>query len=282
MTATQSNFVVKNGLNIGTGPTQISSGGTITSATWNGSVISPTYGGTGVNNGSNTLTLNGSYTLNQSVASGASPTFNSIGVGTSSPSSNGYLYSTYLTTYCPGNGGYPNIRNVNVGGGEISIIQQASNNGGFINLSDYTGNNGGSAGLTIRGLTGNGVTEVALSYITANTHVLNCTGDVVAYYSSDIRLKENIETISNALNKISQLDGITFNWNNTAKEFGKDTNLREAGVIAQQVQEVLPEIVTERENGYLAVKYEKLVPLLIEAIKELKNEVDELKAKLNS
>lgn len=101
------------------------------------------------------------------------------------------------------------------------------------------------------------------------------TGDITAWYSSDERLKDNVETINNALEKVSELNGVTFNWNELAE--GKDKNIREAGVIAQQVQKVLPEVVTERDTGYLAVRYEKLVPLLIEAIKELKAEVDALK-----
>lgn len=102
-------------------------------------------------------------------------------------------------------------------------------------------------------------------------------GDVTAFYTSDERLKTNIQPIESALNKVSSLDGVTFDWNELAVD--KDPSIREAGVIAQQVQKVLPEAVTERDNGYLAVRYEKLVPLLIEAIKELKEEISVLKAK---
>lgn len=104
---------------------------------------------------------------------------------------------------------------------------------------------------------------------------ITAQGDITAYYTSDINLKTKIETITGALAKVTTLSGITFNWNEKAQ--GKDQIRREAGVIAQQIQEVLPEAVVERENGNLAVRYEQLVPLLIEAIKELKAEVDLLK-----
>jgi len=100
-------------------------------------------------------------------------------------------------------------------------------------------------------------------------------GDITAFYTSDITLKTKIESITGALNKVTSLSGITFNWNDKAE--GKDQERREAGVIAQQIQEVLPEAVATRDNGTLAVRYEQLVPLLIEAIKELKAEVDLLK-----
>ena len=63
--------------------------------------------------------------------------------------------------------------------------------------------------------------------------------------------------------------------------YGKSETDREVGVIAQEVIEVLPEVVTTRDDGYLAVRYEKLVPLLIEAIKELNSEVKSLRAQLN-
>ena len=99
--------------------------------------------------------------------------------------------------------------------------------------------------------------------------------DVIAYYSSDKRLKDNIVRIENPLEKVGKIGGYTFDWNDKQETYtGKDV-----GVIAQEIQEVLPELVTERDNGYLAVKYEKIVPLLIESIKELKQEVDEIKQK---
>jgi hypothetical protein len=104
---------------------------------------------------------------------------------------------------------------------------------------------------------------------------INVTGDVVASCSSDERLKDNKKNIENALEKVESLNGVEFDWNDKQDVYeGHDI-----GVIAQEVEKIAPEIVNTRDNGYKAVKYEKLVPLLIEAIKELSNEIKELKNK---
>ena len=96
--------------------------------------------------------------------------------------------------------------------------------------------------------------------------------DITAFYNfSDINLKENIVGIDDALNKVNAISGYTFNYKNRP-----DT--RVSGVIAQEMQEVLPETVYEVEEN-LAVRYDGIVPLLIEAIKELSAEVNELKNK---
>ena len=94
--------------------------------------------------------------------------------------------------------------------------------------------------------------------------------------SSDERLKIKVGTLDNALDKICALDGFLYTWNDKAESEDKETV--QVGISAQQVQEVLPEAVDEGDNGYLGVKYDKLVPLLIESIKELKSEVEELKS----
>ena len=105
-------------------------------------------------------------------------------------------------------------------------------------------------------------------------------GDVVANKSSDRRLKKYIKNIKNPLDKLSKINGVTFEWKKADEKMKKEVHSHEGpdvGVIAQEIEEVLPEIVATRDNGYKAVYYEKLVPLLIEAVKELKAEVDELK-----
>jgi len=105
---------------------------------------------------------------------------------------------------------------------------------------------------------------------------IGATGDVVAYVSSDRRLKDEITPIQNSLQKINSISGYSFVWNEKQDIYkGKDY-----GVIAQEIEEILPELVETRENGYKAVKYDKLVSLLIEGIKELTNEVTDLKKKL--
>ena len=109
------------------------------------------------------------------------------------------------------------------------------------------------------------------------TGELQVTDDITAFYSSDERLKDNVTAIDDPLAKVLSLGGYTFDWNeNTTKE-GTET-----GVIAQEVEALgLPGLVTTRDNGYLAVNYEKLVPLLIGAVKELSDKVEALEEKLS-
>ena len=110
---------------------------------------------------------------------------------------------------------------------------------------------------------------------------LTVDGDITAFASDD-RLKTNKISIDNAGNKVKSLNGFTFNFNDIGASLGFDKEKTHAGVSAQEVQKVLPEAVTKRADGeYLTVKYEKLIPLLIEAIKELSDKVDELEQKLS-
>ena len=134
------------------------------------------------------------------------------------------------------------------GGSNMQV--QFNSNGSF----------GGSANLTFDG-----------------TNLYAWQGDIVAYAASDKRLKNNISNISSPIEKIKQINGVNFEWSDKQSTYtGKDV-----GVIAQDVEKVLPEVVTEREDGYLAVKYEKIIPLLIEAIKDQQKEIEELKSKLS-
>ena len=102
-------------------------------------------------------------------------------------------------------------------------------------------------------------------------------GEIVAYAASDIKLKENISKIDNSLEKLSKISGYQYHWNKIAQEMYPERTTLDVGVLAQEVKEIVPSAVVEREDGYLAVKYEKLIPLLIEAVKALKVEIEDMK-----
>ena len=117
-----------------------------------------------------------------------------------------------------------------------------------------------------------------LDYVTGTTaQELRVGGDVIAYYSSDKRLKENIQPIESASAKLSQLGGYTFDWNEASGKEGT-----ELGVIAQEIEKEFPELVTTRKNGYKAVKYDKLVAVLIQSNKELLERIEALEEKVKN
>ena len=147
---------------------------------------------------------------------------------------------------------------------DTSKIISAGGGGYNVVLTDGTGDN---KGLAIdNGITFNG-----------GSNSLTVSGDITAF-ASDMRLKTNIEKIQGAVAKVCKLSGFTYEFNET----GRDLKLpagKQLGVSAQQVQEIFPEAVAVRPTDeYLTVKYEKLVPVLIEAIKELKEEIESLKS----
>lgn len=104
---------------------------------------------------------------------------------------------------------------------------------------------------------------------------LSVTGDIISYASSDKEFKDNITPIENALEKVEALGGYEFDWNDNQEVYSG----HDIGVIAQEVEAVLPELVNTRDNGYKAVKYEKLTAVLIQAVKELSARVKELENK---
>ena len=154
------------------------------------------------------------------------------------------------------------------GGGGVGTLQQVTDSG-----SNTTNDIGVGAGTDSTSKT-TGALVVSGGMGVLNT--INAGGDVIAFASSDERLKDNIKPIENPLEVISQISGNTFDWNSEKQNI---YNGKDYGVIAQEIQKVMPELVDTRDNGYLAVKYDKIVPLLIESIKELKKEIEELKSK---
>jgi hypothetical protein len=109
---------------------------------------------------------------------------------------------------------------------------------------------------------------------------IRATNNITAYYS-DERLKTKIGSIENPLDKVKQIETMIYHANETAVALGYDASIIEVGVTAQSVQKVMPQTVAPApiDEKYLTVRYERLIPLLIEAIKELESQISELKAK---
>jgi hypothetical protein len=111
---------------------------------------------------------------------------------------------------------------------------------------------------------------------------IRATDDITAFYSSDVALKENIHNIESPMDKVQQLNGVLFDWKeeyikNNGGEDGYFVRKTDVGVIAQDVEKVLPEVVGTRPNGVKAVKYDRLCALLIECVKDLQTQVNDLK-----
>ena len=176
------------------------------------------------------------------------------------------------------------------GGGATSV----SRSGNTITISSTDTNtdtntvttNIAGTGVSVSSGTGNSTISIGQSVATNATVTfgeVRSTGDIIAYYSSDLALKENISPIDNALNKVMSIGGYNFDWKDSHLEDrggvdGMFVKKKDIGIIAQEVQKVLPEAVGKREDGTLGVRYEQIVPLLIESIKELKSEIESLKS----
>ena len=141
-------------------------------------------------------------------------------------------------------------------------------NGGVkLNYIDANGNDGQRLLTTATGV------QIGTDTTDGN---LNVTGDIAAFFTpSDKNLKDNISPIKKALDKVKSISGNTFDWKEESDNEGLDT-----GVIAQEIESLgLPGIVRTKDNGYKSVQYHKIIPLLIEAIKELSAKVDTLENK---
>jgi hypothetical protein len=204
---------------------------------------------TGFANVSTTATIGTGFTLtsgNANFDSGVlfvDGTNNRVGVGNTTP---GHVLSVTGTT--------------NLGGAVTGITTLAAGNTtitGFANVSSTL-----AAGNT------------------SITGFINATGDITAFFSDD-RLKDRYSNIPNAVEKVKSLNGFYYEPNITAQDLGYQKEMH-VGVSAQEVNAIMPEVVAPApiDNKYLTVKYDRLIPLLIEAIKEQQIQIDELKAQL--
>jgi hypothetical protein len=242
----------------GTTGTATPSSGGVTFASGNGVTVS----GSG-----STLTIN----TPQNLRTTDSPTFNGLTLTSLTMSGTGTAATQTTTDSSTNIATTAFVKNVLNSSNTYSI----NTSGNAYNITQYTVNQ--SVG------TGNNVQHNSLGIGTGasgTTGEILATNNITAYYS-DMRLKNKLGNIDNALSKVMTLSGFYYEANETAQALGYEVK-KEVGVSAQEVQAIMPEVVAPApiDNQYLTVRYEKLVPLLIEAIKELNAKVDELQKKI--
>jgi hypothetical protein len=179
-----------------------------------------------------------------------------------------------LTLYYPSSSQVP----VNSGSVEIALIKGLQNAGVNKRLTVYSGSSpvSSSQGLILDDNHNLGIgvdesSDLPLSYKLMVSGSIKASGTVVQ--GSDIRLKEDIQPIDNALSRINNIDGVYFTY--------KDTKEKSIGVIAQDIQKILPEVVSEDNKGYLGVNYSGIVPVLIEAVREQNSIIKDLEDRIS-
>jgi hypothetical protein len=172
-------------------------------------------------------------------------------------------------------------------GGVIGTASIADNSITTAKISDNQITASKISANTILGSNINTTTDVQIDSLgigtaaSGTTGEIRATNDVTAFYSSDVALKENIINIPNPLEAIKKLNGVLFDWKKSyidqkGGEDGYFVRKKDVGVIAQEVEKVLPEAVAQRPDGIKAVKYDRLTCLLIEAVKVLTDKVEKL------
>jgi hypothetical protein len=248
-----------------------------------------TSAGTTAVAGSDGIVTNDAGTMRQTTVD----TFDTYLAGTTKTLTNKTLTTPTLTTPIINAGGQ--LKNGATSAGFLEFFEDSDNGTNKVTLigpastADITITLPTQAGTVVVSNTDDG-NDVQLDSLGLNTAAsgtageLRATDDITAFYSSDVALKENIHNISSASEKIEQLNGVLFDWkqdfiDSKGGEDGYFVRKTDVGVIAQEVEKVLPEIVATRQNGVKAVKYDRLVALLIEGFKEMKQEIKNLKKK---
>ena len=155
------------------------------------------------------------------------------------------------------------VSNINISGTENRIVKFGSG-GSLVGQTGFITDTNGNVGINI-----DESADLPLTYNLEVSGSIRASQGVLT--NSDERLKDNIETIDGGLERVQELRGVSFNWTNQ-----EDKTL---GFIAQEIKEVLPEVVKEDNKGFYQVDYSAVVPVLVEAIKDLKAEIEELKNK---
>lgn len=206
-------------------------------------------------------------------------TVDGVSTGTFTAQGNVYVYGT--STLASG------LHSFDSSGGTLqkTLKIKANPSNGYATLGFYS-----SDGLSlINNLSANGSGLTFSAGFTSYGSIITSSdirayGDITAYFTSDERFKENVISIPNALEKVNLLNGVEFDW---TEEYikghggvdGYFVRKHDVGVLAQQLEKVLPEAVITRPDGTKAVRYERVVPLLISAINDLTDKVNKLEGK---
>ena len=259
----------------GTSGSSGSNGSSGSSGTSGSSGSTGTSGSSGSNGSSGTSGSSGS-----NGSSGSSGTSGSSGsTGTSGSSGSNGSSGTSGSSGSNGSSGSSGTSGSNGSSGSSGTTTVTNASADRVMTSEGGVTLNGEANLTFNGTTLYVAGALGVGTSTPTTAgLIRATNDVIAFYGSDERLKENITPIENSLDILKQINGYYFDWKEMPGVHENEGH--DIGVIAQEIDAVLPEIVTTRDNGYMAVKYEKLVALLIQTNKELLNRVEALEAKI--
>jgi hypothetical protein len=146
----------------------------------------------------------------------------------------------------------------------------------FGDLAVQGGTDGGGTGYFQESLTV-GDSEANTSYPMYVVGDLAATGNIIAYVSSDKRLKEHITPLENSLEKLKKLNAVDFLWKDKTKGWATKTP-QDIGLIAQEVEKEFPTLVGEMSDGYKGIRYDRLVPVLVDSIKTQDKKIDDLQA----
>ena len=177
--------------------------------------------------------------------------------------------------------GLTELNGSNIASGTIASARLDADTAHLTTTQTFTGAKTFSAAVTVSNSTASSSKTTGAVKVTGGVGIqgaLNVGADVTAFASSDRRYKDNLQAITNPIDKVKSLTGYTFTWNDKHEQFNGSDDI---GVVAQEVEKIFPEIVDTRDNGYKAVKYEKMVALLIEAVKDQQKQIDELREKCN-
>jgi len=259
------------GLGSGILASNLTSVGTITAGVWNGTEISTTYTAAKVTsvNGSTGVVTGLATTAGTLAQFGTTTSSQLLGVISDETGSGALVFATSPTLVTPDLGTPSAVVLTNASGTANNLTANIAN---FINVTDDTTTNATRYPIFANGTSGTITEQVSSSklFFNPSTGLLTSTD---YNSSSDKRLKTNIKPVENALDKINALRGVSFDW--------KEGGAKAIGLIAQEAEKVIPEIVSQDENGYLGIKYNNLIGVLIEAIKEQQKQINNLKNKID-